>query len=279
MTVAPAAPVLPDHPALAPVRPFLDALGVSGWPTPHDWSGLAAARGICNAQGTQISFVQPSEPAPSALDFERRIHARGEVETRPQCWHDAFHACAWLAFPRTKARINALHVADGAHASPNRRSALRNFLTLFDEGGIVVASTRADLLELLRGFRWRALFSDQRQAVRGAMDFTIFGHALYERALAMHYGATGKGILLSVGADYFALDLEAKLKVLDARLEALVADPALEPDTRLLQPVPIKGIPGWDAANEDAAYYDDVAQFRPGRQPGRNVGRPQEAMA
>jgi hypothetical protein len=276
MTVAAPAPVLPDHPALAPVRPFLDGLGGSFWPTHHDWSRLAAGRRICNAQGMQISFVQPSEPAPSALDFERRILAHGEVETRPQCWHDAFHACAWLAFPRTKARINDLHVADGAHASPNRRSALRNFLTLFDEGGIVVASTRADLLELLRSFRWRALFSDRRQAVREAMDFTIFGHALYERALSMHYGATGKGLLLSVDTDYFSLDLEAKLAFLDARLEALISDPALEPDTRLLQPVPIKGIPGWDAANEDPDYYDDVAQFRPGRHHGRRT-RPHQA--
>jgi hypothetical protein len=265
MTVAAAAPELPDHPALAPVRPLLEALGGTARPTPHDWSRLAAVRGIRNAPGMQLAFVAPSDPAPSALDFERRIHAHGEVETRPQCWHDAFHACAWLAFPRTKARINALHVADGAHASPNRRSSLRNFLTLLDEGGIIVASTRPDLLELLRGFHWRALFSDRRQAVCEAMDFVIFGHALYERALSMHYGATGKGILLEVGPNYFSLDLQGRLAFLDIRIEALISDPGFEPSTRLLQPVPIKGIPGWDAANEDPAYYDDVAQFRPGR--------------
>jgi hypothetical protein len=140
-----------------------------------------------------------------------------------------------------------------------------------------VASTRADFLELLRGFRWRALFADQRQAVRQAMDFTIFGHALYERALSMHYGATGKGILLEVDENYFSLGWEAKLAFLDARLEALIGDPALEPDTRFLQPVPIKGIPGWDAANEDPAYYDDVAQFRPGRHARRPAAQYQVA--
>jgi len=265
MTVAAAAPVLPDHPALAPVRPLLDALGGAVWPEPGAWSRLAAKRGIRNAQGVQVAFVAPSDPAPSALDFERRIHEHGEVETRPQCWHDAFHACAWLLFPRTKARINALHVADGADASPNRRSRLRNFLTLLDEGGIIVASARSDLLDLLRGFCWRDLFSNRRQAVREAMDFVIFGHALYERALSMYYGATGKGILLEVGPDYFSLDLQGRLAFLDARLEALISEPGFEPGTRLLQPVPIKGIPGWDAASEDPAYYDDVAQFRPGR--------------
>jgi hypothetical protein len=204
-------------------------------------------------------------PPPSALRFEQRIFERGEVETRPQCWHDTFHACAWLAFPRTKARINALHVADGAHDSPNRRSILRNFLTLFDEGGIVVASLRPDLLELLRGFRWGALFREHRQAVCEAMDFVIFGHALYERALAMHHGSTGKGILLEVEPAYFALDMAGRLACLDQRLAVMFGAPAFAPRTTQLQPLPIKGIPGWAVENEDPAYYDDVAQFRPGR--------------
>jgi hypothetical protein len=265
MTVAAGRLPLPDHPALAPVRPLLDAACDGGWPTSADWSAMACARGVRNQQGRPIVFVPPSMPPPSALAFERRIFERGEVETRPQCWHDAFHACTWLAFPHTKARINALHVADGAHDSPNRRSILRNFLTLFDEGGIVVASTRPELLDLLRGFRWQALFREHRQAVRESMDFVIFGHALYERALAMQYGSTGKGILLEVEPAYFSLDMAGRLACLDQRLAGMFGAPAFAPRTTHLQPVPIKGIPGWAAENEDPAYYDDVAQFRPGR--------------
>jgi hypothetical protein len=29
--------------------------------------------------------------------------------------------------------------------------------------------------------------------------------------------------------------------------------------------LPIQGIPGWEAANACASFYDDVSVFRPGR--------------
>ena len=97
------------------------------------------------------------------------------------------------------------------------------------------------------------------------MDFVIFGHALYERALSMHYGSTGRGILIDVDAAYFNWDMPQRVRHLDARLAALLADPAQLTSTALLHPVPVKGIPGWDVANEAADYYLDTQQFRPGR--------------
>jgi Protein of unknown function (DUF3025) len=252
-------------PPCIPLKPLVDALSQIQWPEPLDWSGLAGRCQVNNAQGVAISFVDPSVPPPSALDFERRIYERGEVETRPATWHDAFHACAWLNFPLTKARINALHIEGGLDSTPNRRSVLRNILTLFDEGGIVVASCNGALLDLLRGFQWRELFWRERAAVQREMDFIIFGHALYERALEMHYGSTGRGILIEVERSYFDLDMSARVKLLDARLAALFGNVAQLDSTTLLQPVPIKGIPGWDAANEREDYYLDAQQFRPGR--------------
>ena len=36
----------------------------------------------------------------------------GRVETRPDNLHDFFNALIWLAFPRSKARINAMHAAE-----------------------------------------------------------------------------------------------------------------------------------------------------------------------
>ena len=248
-----------------PLKPLVDALPQDRWPESLDWSGLAGRCQIKNAQGLPLRFVEPSVPPPSALDFERRIYARGEVETRPATWHDAFHACAWLNFPLTKARINALHIEHGLDSTPNRRSVLRNVLTLFDEGGIVVASCNAALLDLLRGFQWHALFWLERAKVQREMDFVIFGHALYERALEMHYGSTGRGILIEVAPGYFDLDTAARVRFIDAHLAALFGDATQFNSTLLLQPVPIKGIPGWDTANEREDYYFDAQQFRPGR--------------
>ena len=248
-----------------PLKPLVEALPQDRWPETLDWSGLAAIHAVKNTRGMPISFVPPANPPPSALEFERRIFERGEVETRAATWHDAFHACAWLAFPRTKARINQLHIEDGLDDTPNRRSVLRNILTLIDEGGILVVSSNPALLAALRAFQWHALFWQQRDAVKREMDFVIFGHALYERALAMHYGSTGRGVLIDVDAAYFGWTMPERLRHLDAQLSDLLADPARLTDTAMLHPVPIKGVPGWDAANEHEDYYRDARQFRPGR--------------
>ena len=252
-------------PPCMPLKPLVEALPHDRWPETLDWSGLAATRAVKNARGAQLSFVASAHPPPSALAFEQRIFERGEVETRAATWHDAFHACTWLTFPATKARINALHIEDGLHDTPNRRSVLRNILTLIDEGGILVASSNPALLGLLRGFAWHELFWQQRAAVLRDMDFVIFGHALYERSLSMHYGSTGRGVLLQVEPAYFGWTIAGRVQHLDARLVALLAQPAHLNDTALLHPVPIKGVPGWDVANEQEDYYRDARQFRPGR--------------
>lgn len=255
------------HPALGPVRGLLEEAFADGWPTPASWSRLAAARGVVNANGLPVRFVAPAHPSPSALDFERRMFDSGCVETRPN-WHDAFHACTWLAFPLTKARINALHVADGAHASANRRSDLRNVLTLFDEGGMVVAHADPGLAQALRDFAWRRLFVERRAEVARAMDFVVIGHALYERTLALHHGSTARAVPVEVGPAYFDADTAARVRWLDAHLAALVGTPGFPARGRDLQPVPVKGIPGWADENEDPAYYDDLTQFRTGRREG-----------
>lgn len=257
--------------ALAPTPPVmalkgvLQALPADHWPTHEDWTAAARGAGTRNLQGLALSFVPPSLPPPSALDFEQRIHERGEVETRADCWHDAFHACAWINFPLTKARINALHLTHGADASPNLRGVVRNVLTLLDEGGMLVVSRAPELLALVRGFRWHALFWERRAAVRQSMDFIILGHALYERTLTMEYGATGRALLFCADARYFDLDQGARLRWLDAHVAALLGDPVRLSATTTLQPLPINGIPGWNIDNEREAYYFDQRQFSRGR--------------
>lgn len=254
----------------APAAPFraleevLANLPADRWPSPEEWSTLAARRNVRNAGGLPLRFVAASSDGMGALDFEQRIFGRGEVETRPDNWHDAFHALAWLQFPRGKARINALHVEHGASGAPNARSPLRDLLTLFDESGIIIACADPVLENLLRDFQWHELFWNRRAAVQTSMHFTLFGHALCEQALSPYDGVTGKGVILPVTPDYFALDAQARLAYLDAEIEKLFATAALaSPDD--LQPLPLKGIPGWAPENEREDYYRDERQFRPGR--------------
>ena len=251
------------------MRDIVVSLPRDRWPGHDDWTRLAGSMGVRNARGRLLRFVAPTLPPLSALNFERRVLDHGAVETRPACWHDAFHACAWLGFPLSKARINALHVADGPDDSPNRRSVLRNLLTLIDEGGLIVASARADLLGHIRAFAWHGLFWGERESVSREMDFVIFGHALYERALEMRHGCTGRGVLFEVGRDYFQLPTDARRRHLDQRLAALLDDPGRLTSTSLVQPVPIMGIPGWAAENVNEDYYFDTSQFCTGRRAAR----------
>ena len=44
-----------------------------------------------------------------------------------------------------------------------------------------------------------------------------------------------------------------------------LAQAAALDSTRMLAPLPILGVPGWEAANERESFYDDAAVFRPGR--------------
>lgn len=252
-------------PAFAPLADLLSRLPGERRPAPADWNTLAAERDLRNARGRPLRFVAAGEAKTGALDFERRIHEAGEVETRAGNWHDAFHACAWLTFPRAKARINALHVAAGQSGRPNGRSPLRDLLTQFDESGMVIACADAPLAQLLGGFRWHELFWQQRARVRAAMDFIVFGHALYEHCLAPYDGLTAKCIVVPVPAEYFGLAMPDRVALLDQALVRRFDDLPAAAGPRDLQPLPVKGIPGWAAENEDPAYYLDERQFRPGR--------------
>jgi hypothetical protein len=266
-------------PPFAPLAQVLPVLPPKRWPLPQDWNALADLRRLRNARSLPLRFVPTSDGRLSALDFERRIHEAGEVETRADNWHDAFHACAWLLFPRAKARINALHMAAGAADAPNGRTPLRDLLTQFDESGLVIACADAQLAQLLAGFRWHELFWEKRARVQAAMDFVVFGHALYEHCLAPYDGLTAKGIVVPVRADYFTLEGPQRLALLDQALDSHITLLSAQAGPRDLQPLPIKGIPGWARENEDAAYYRDERQFRPGRGKAARSGPPAGAQS
>ena len=253
-----------------PLRAHAVALGAE-WPGLNDLQGLLDARDppVRNAGGVPLQLV-PQGRRRRALEekHEARTFLAGELQVRERSWHDLFNLLAWLAFPRAKAALNARHyaalVAQRAAGAANRGPA-QDALTLFDEGGVIVASCDDQLLKMLFEFRWKELFWHRRHEVQSQMRIMLFGHALNEKALRPFTGITGRGILLKTEPGLHALPFREQLVVIDARVAAHLSDPASLSATRELAVVPVLGVPGWCADNERETYYDDRDYFRPGR--------------
>jgi hypothetical protein len=231
------------------------------WPALPLLQEIIADAGICTTTGLPLRLV-PSAGGP----YESRLYAHGELEFRERNWHDLFNLLVWLTFPRAKAALNARHHAAqvSAHAGGSR-GPVRDALTLFDESGVIVLSADAELLQLIREFRWKPLFWQRRTAVINDTDFMLFGHALCEKALAPYKGITGRAWLMAVDRDVLALPPEQRIAYVDQRLASQIADPQAFCHTHELAPLPVLGVPGWCADNERAEYYDDHDHFRPGR--------------
>ena len=250
-------------PLFAPLRPWLERLPPA--PDTRALAALADELPVTTDSGQRIRFAPPVEDGQA---YECRIWERGEVETRPDNWHDFFNGLVWLAFPRTKIAITRAHVAAFRPTQADGRGPVRDGLTHFDECGVVVLASDPGLLDLLTAFDWKTLFVERRADVIAHMRFVVFGHATYEQLLQPFRGLTAKALLFAVDAATVALPPAELTPRVDALLAARIAREFLgerPPRPRDLQPVPLLGIPGVTADNEDPAYYDDTWQFRPGR--------------
>jgi hypothetical protein len=219
----------------------------------------AGQRDVRNACGHPVRFVAPEAAGERA--YEEHIALTGEVPTRDNL-HDFFNALMWLTFPRSKARLNALQAAAIARDGIGpRRGPLRDAATLFDENAALLLTQREDLVDALAAHEWRRLFVDQRSAWTSEVRVVVFGHALLEKLTRPYRGVTAHAFAIALPADASPPAIDAAVSdVLDARLAP-----------QGLLPLPVMGIPGW-APNDDAAFYDDAAVFRPAR-PTRTEAR------
>ena len=200
-----------------------------------------AAQDISTESGHPIRFVPPG---PRRAAYELQVHETGRVETRPENLHDWFNALCWLAFPRTKARINAIHAVE-IPKEKGQRGRRRDLLTIFDEGGALVVCRDEELNNLVRELRWKDLFWTRRDRVKEAMGFVVLGHAVLEQALRPWPGITCKAIFAPPGTD------------LDAHAAAWLPKGASPRD---LAPLPVFGYPGW--SEQDERFYEDERYFR-----------------
>jgi hypothetical protein len=254
-------------PAFATLAPLLEQLPEDYFPTLAQLNRMCDECEVVSGSGAPLEFV-PQE-AKTDEPYETRVFSRGKVLTRASNWHDLFNALVWITFPRSKAALNRHHYKEMlAHQAQGKRGTPRDVLTLFDESGVIVVTSDPELGALMREFKWKQLFWERRAEVQASMRFYIFGHSIYEKALQPYKGLTAKSVIFDVSERELERPLPQQLATLDARLAKYFSDPDALAATEAYAPLPVLGIPGWTADNEDERYYDDAQQFRPGRRQG-----------
>ena len=249
-----------DHPAYEALRGVLD-------PSRLEHADLAALQAVLdegvvtNAHGTPLRVV--ASVTAGAQGYERETYGLGALSVRADTWHDRFNVAAWRLFPRSKAAVNAAHVADldEAPAGPGR-SRRRDALTLFDEDGIVVAFSDPVIEAAIREFRWKELFWERRSCLAAEATCIPFGHALMEKLRAPFIGLTAKVLFVPVPDSFADLPWAERLACVDGALSRIIGGLRTPAD---LSPLPVLGLPGWCPENTSATFYDNAGYFRPGR--------------
>ena len=258
---------LADRALFEPIAAWLGRFTTPGVPSHAELDALLAevAPDARSGGGARIRFVPP---AGDAEGYEARIFASGEVPPRATDWHDFFNALAWCAWPRTKAACNRLHLAE-LHARTAAglpgRGPRRDALTQFDECGIVVVSSDADIPALLAAHAWEEALWNRRTRLLQSTRFLVFGHGTWDQLRAPFVGLCAKALFRVVAPAWLALPAAQALAETDAWLAAHLAANIDTLTPRSLSPLPLLGIPGVTADNECAAYYRDTRQFRPHR--------------
>ncbi len=240
---------------------------LAGAPVHRALNAALQTRPAAMCGGLRLRFVAHGD-LPDGEAYEAFIARSGCVPTRDNA-HDLFNGLVWLRFGALKQRLNALQAAQIAeHGIGRTRGPQRDALTLFDENAALLQAP-AVLTEALRMRDWVALFVEHRAVWRQAR-LTLFGHALLEKLLQPRKAITAHVWLLpppeesgrgepDVGEpDSDAFDR----RVAEPWTPLWPASPHWPADGPHL-PLPVLGVPGWWAANEDGNFYRDAAVFRP----------------
>jgi hypothetical protein len=252
-----------DHPALAA---YADLGPREAVPSVAAWNDAAAAIGVAGSGGRPLRFVAQAGRC-AALDFERRIAEDGEVPLREGDPHDAWNARMWLAFPRTKTALNAVHVAAGLAAAPNARSPARDAATLLDESGALVACALPGLLDHWRRHDWREAFGGPAEALAARLAVVIVGHGILARLGRPFPGLTARALVVAIDPALLPVEAAARRRALDAAAAARVADPQRGFAPADLLPLPLIALPAWAPPGVGDARFGDLSVFRPARRP------------
>ena len=278
-------------------RPWLEPLRERGmrWQRVVDTEGTdawlaamtreAAAARLCTAGGAPLKFVAQRE-LPHGTPYETHIAATGCVPTRENL-HDFFNAASWFLFSRIKVASTARGAAEIArHRLGQARGPVRDALTHFDENGAILVTADKATASALRGFDWQRLFVGARHAWGKRCALMPFGHALLEKLVVPYKACTAHTWVCEVEPDFFGASPASQRAAIDARVAEEIAA-AGELTVARFSPLPVLGVPGWWAENEDPSFYADTAVFRAGRRgprpnakiPAHKAGQTAAALA
>ena len=226
-----------------------------GLANPMAADGVTVVQMLDRAEDAPVRFV-PQTELPAGTAYEQFIFDTGRVPTRENL-HDFFNGLCWLRFPFTKRRLNQLQAAEIASAGVGAvRGPVRDALTLFDENAALLQAPEP-LWDALTARDWQSLFVTLRPLWAQAR-LVLFGHALLEKLVTPY-----KSITAHVLREPVPVVLGDDLVAWDGWLAQRLSAPVLA--AKPFTPLPVLGVPGWWAANNDPAYYADAGVFRPAR--------------
>ena len=235
------------------MQPY-QALGVQIMAQPAAASVAVQLNALNSQQDCGRRFV-PQTDLPVGEAYEAFIARTGCVPTRDHL-HDALNGLVWHRFAHTKARLNALQaMAIAAQGVGAARGPLRDALTLLDENGAILLAPPT-LWYALRARQWRRLFVDLRP-LWGEAQLILLGHALLEKLVQPRKPIT---------AHVFC---SPQMLRLGDNIDAVIADSldAAHLASKPFTPLPVLGVPGWCAENQNFFFYDDSCVFRTARLP------------
>ena len=250
-----------NNPAFSHLNDLFQLHQQQDWPSPQ-WLTSQVNR-VCK-QHYDTVFVADHELNFGDKYYEEIIYQNHQVPTRRNNWHDLFGALIWCLFPKTKALLNALHIAEIEQFGLKQRSKKRNALTLFDECGMVLAIDDEKWRTDLQAHQWQSVFYDNRAAWFSRIQPFVFGHANYEMMTNPFIGLTAKLLCIVVPPEFNKLSLAQQYQYLDNELVAWIDDGMLD-DNSQLSPLPLLGIPTWHTQIQDLTFYQNTDYFRPKR--------------
>ncbi|NLA88772.1 MAG: DUF3025 domain-containing protein [Alcaligenaceae bacterium] len=197
----------------------------------------------------------PQNDLPEGTAYESFIFETHGIPTRDGP-HDYFNAFCWFLFTRTKVQLNTVQAAqikkDGVQ---KQRGAVRDAITIIDENGLLLACSD-ELWEALTNKDWHRAFIELRTHWQQS-HAVIFGHALIEKLLNPYKGICAHVVRIPQPQEAF------NVNIVDEWLSAYLSEEVLA--TKPYIPVPIFGIPGWHAEQNEVGFYEDTEVFRPPR--------------